>query len=82
MPAVPGSMYQQGGQPSCFDKMKYGEKNSKFCLFSICFQLFINDFRLYNWILCWNGQWSIVWWIRSTKVILNYMTIQSYILRS
>ncbi|CRL01141.1 CLUMA_CG014170, isoform A [Clunio marinus] len=24
MPAVPGNMYQQGNQPSCFDKMKYG----------------------------------------------------------
>ena len=25
MPAVPQHMYNQGSQPTCFDKMKYGE---------------------------------------------------------
>lgn len=34
MPAVPGSIYQQGSQPTCFDKMKYGEnlRNFDVCL--------------------------------------------------
>lgn len=39
MPAVPGSMYQQGNQPSCFDKMKYGKKNGNFVYFQIVFDI-------------------------------------------